>query len=659
MSAARRHRPTRRSALLLGSAALAAAGLPRLSPAATAMPAELIDSPFFAEKVAAGKLPPVAQRLPQAPRIVDVSGEDRIPGRHGGTIRTLIGDQRDVRMMTLYGYTRLVSYDWDLEIAPDVLESFDVEEGRIFTLRLRPEHRWSDGSPFTAEDFRYWWEHVANNKRLSPGGPPQALLAGGEPPRFEVLSPTVVRYSWAKPNPIFLPSLAAAQPTYIFMPSGYLKQFHIAHADPVTLHARVRRERVRDWGALHERLSRMYRPENPDLPTLDPWRSITPLPAELFVFQRNPYFHRIDQNGRQLPYVDEVTLTVGTNSLVPAKAAAGEADLQARYLRFDNYTFLKEASKRMNFDVRLWKRAEGSYFALMPNLNAIDPVWRDLNRDVRYRRALSVAINRQDVNKVIFFGLAQESGNTALPESPLYDAEHARMWMQHDPALANRLLDEAGLSKRDGDGVRLLPDGRRLEFTVETAGESTEETDILDLIKQDLFAVGIKIYPRSTQRDVFRRRILAGQTVMSAWVGMDNALVSADMEPEALAPTNSAQFNWPRWGQFLESGGLQGEEPDLPKVRELVRLYEEWRTSTTHAQRRQIWQRMLAINAEELFTIGVINSTLQPVVVSRDLRNVPQKGLYSFEPGAFFGRYMPDTFWFDTAQTAGSDKTKS
>jgi peptide/nickel transport system substrate-binding protein len=103
----------------------------------------------------------------------------------------------------------------------------------------------------------------------------------------------------------------------------------------------------------------------------------------------------------------------------------------------------------MDFDVRLWKRAEGAYFALMPNLNAIDPVWRDLNRDLRYRRALSVAINRKDVNKVIFFGLAKESGNTALPESPLYSAENADMWMEQDKALANRLLDEIGLTKRD------------------------------------------------------------------------------------------------------------------------------------------------------------------------------------------------------------------
>ncbi|MGX5734942.1 ABC transporter substrate-binding protein [Bosea thiooxidans] len=639
-------RPTRRTALLLGTAALAGAGLSR-KVTAQAKPAAAIDSPLFADKVSTGELPPVGDRIPGSPRVIDLTKLGGQPGRHGGNIRMLMGDQRDIRMMTLYGYTRLVVYDHRLELVPDILESFEVEEGRIFTLRLRRGHRWSDGSPFTTEDFRYWWEDIANNKRLSPGGPPTALIAGDNMPFFEVLSETEVRYTWEVPNPVFLPSLAGAQPTYIFMPSRYLKQFHERHAHKQELAKRVKEHRVRDWGALHERLSRMYRPENPDLPTLDPWRNTTSLPAEQFVFERNPYFHRVDENGRQLPYADRVTMNIGTSSLIPAKTAAGESDLQARYLRFDNYTFLREAAARMNFDVRLWKRAEGAYFALMPNLNAIDPVWRDLNRDVRYRRAISVAINRADVNKVIFFGLARESGNTALPESPLYDERLSQLWAQHDPALANRLLDEIGLTKRDSDGVRLLADGRRLEFTIETAGENTEETDILDLLKQDLFKVGIKIYPRSTQRDVFRRRILAGQTVMSAWAGMDNALVTPDMEPDALAPTNSAQFQWPRWGQFFESNGREGERPALLEAIRLVRLYEEWRLSATRERRRKIWQEMLTINAEEAFTIGVINSTLQPIVAAHDLRNLPEKGFYSFEPGAFIGRYMPDTFWFD------------
>ncbi|AZO80249.1 MULTISPECIES: ABC transporter substrate-binding protein [unclassified Bosea (in: a-proteobacteria)] len=634
-------RIARRSFLLGTGAALVA---PRLGFAGVET---LIDSPALAAKVAAGGLPPLSERLPKSPRLIEVAAMGRAPGRHGGTMRMLMGDQRDIRMMTIYGYTRLVVYDDKLELAPDLLESFEVERGRVFTLRLRAGHRWSDGHPFTAEDFRYWWEDVANNKRLSPGGPPQAMLISGQPCRFEILDELTLRYTWAEPNPVFLPAVAGAQPLYIAMPAHYLKQFHQRYAGKEELEQKIKSARVKDWGSLHERFSRQYRPENPDLPTLDPWRNTTSIPAERFTFVRNPYFHRIDENGRQLPYVDEVTLTIGSSALIPAKTAAGDADLQARYLRFEDYTFLKGAAKRMNFEVKLWKRAEGASFALMPNLNAIDPTWRDLNRDVRYRRALSLAINRRDINRVIYFGLAKESGNTALPESPLYDAALAQLNMTPDLAEANRLLDEIGLSKRDGEKIRLFPDGRRLEFTIETAGASTEETDILDLIKQDFIAIGIKIHPRSSQLDVFRRRILAGQTIMSGWTGMDNALVAAEMEPDALAPTSPAQFNWPRWGQYFESGGREGEEPTIQEAKELVELYRSWRHSTTHEERREIWQTMLKINAEQLFTIGVVNATLQPIVIAKALRNVPDNGLYSFEPGAFFGRYMPDTFWFE------------
>jgi len=634
-------RIARRSFLIGTGAALIA---PRLGFAGVET---LIDSPALAAKVAAGGLPGLAERLPKSPRLIDVAAMGRAPGRHGGTMRMLMGDQRDIRMMTIYGYTRLVVYDEKLELAPDVLESFEVERGRVFTLRLRAGHRWSDGHPFTAEDFRYWWEDVANNKRLSPGGPPQAMLISGQPCSFEVLDDVTLRYTWTEPNPVFLPALAGAQPLYIAMPAHYLRQFHQRYAGKEELEQKIKTARVKDWGSLHERFSRQYRPENPDLPTLDPWRNTTSIPAERFTFVRNPYFHRIDENGRQLPYVDEVTLTIGSAALIPAKTAAGESDLQARYLRFEDYTFLKGAARRMNFEVRLWKRAEGASFALMPNLNAIDPIWRDLNRDVRYRRALSLAINRRDINRVIYFGLAKESGNTALPESPLYDAALAQLNMTPDLAEANRLLDEIGLAKRDGEKIRLFPDGRRLEFTIETAGASTEETDILDLVKQDFIAIGIKIHPRSSQLDVFRRRILAGQTIMSGWTGMDNALVAAEMEPDALAPTSPAQFNWPRWGQYFESGGREGEAPTIQEAKELVELYRGWRHSTTHQERREIWQTMLRINAEQLFTIGVVNATLQPVVIAKTLRNVPDNGLYSFEPGAFFGRYMPDTFWFE------------
>ena len=609
--------------------------------------ADLIETPMLAAAVKAGQLPPVSERVPKQPRVIDLAAMGREPGRHGGQLRMLMGDQRDLRMMSVYSYARLVGYDENLSLVPDILESFQVSEDRTFTFKIRPGHRWSDGHPLTAEDFRYFWEDVANNEKLWPTGPPVEMLVNGTPPVFEILDRLTIRYTWEAPNPAFLPALAGARPLYICAPSHYLKQFHAKYAKHEMLKAAVAAAGVRGWSALHERKSRMYRPENPELPTLDPWYNSTPPPSSRFVFKRNPYFHRIDTQGRQLPYIDEVLVSIGSASLIPAQTGSGEADLQARYLRFDNYTFLKNAETHKKLEVKLWERGEGSRMAIYPNFNANDPVWRSLWRDVRVRRALSLAINRREINQVIFYGLARESANTLLPRSPLYKPEYAQAWTQFDLNRANRLLDEAGLSQRDGDGIRRLPDGRRAEIIIDTAGESSEETDVLYLVHDTWLKAGLKIYTRPAQRDLFRKRVYSGDAIMSAGKSeIDNAIATADISPGELAPTSQAQLQWPQWGLYFEEKGKAGERPDMAEVRQLLGLLGEWNRSATTQDRERVWHKMLAIHSDQVFTIGTVNGTRQPVVVASNLTNVPEEAVYNFEPGGYFGRYLPDTFWF-------------
>ena len=616
------------------------------APAATVAP---LETPYFAAQVADGALPPVAERLPKTPRVIDLPAMGRETGKPGGTWRMLMGGQRDLRMMTVYSYARLVVFDDKLDIVPDILQSIDIDQDKVFTLHLRPGHKWSDGQPFTAEDFRYYWEDVANNPRLSPSGPNLALLAGGKPPKFEVLDPLTVRYSWDDPNPGFLPALAAAQPLFIFLPAHYLKQFNPKYADKAKLDKMVKAAHVMDWGALHERKSRQYRPENPKLPTLDPWRNRTASPAVQYLFERNPYFHRVDSAGHQLPYIDTVQVSLGTTNLIPAKTASGDANLQARYLNFEDYTFLKAAEKLHDYRARLWEAGFGSYAALFPNLNAKDAVWRGVLRDVRFRRALSLGINRHDINQVIFFGLARESADTVLPQSPLFRPELASAYANYDPRRANQLLDQMGLDKRDHDGTRLLPDGRRMELTVETAGEDTTYGDILELVVGDWAKLGIRAFSHPSHLDIVRKRIVNGETLMSIGQGMDNGVPTAEFEPDALAPLYDSQYQWARWGLNFQSSGHEGDPVDMPEAQQLVDLYRDWRHSATIDEKRRIWARMLDINADQVFAIGIVNGTRQPVVVSNRLRNVPDEALFAFEPGAFFGVYMPDTFWFADA----------
>lgn len=608
-----------------------------------------VETPSLEADVAAGRLPPVAERLPAVPSVVPMNRPWQTVGRHGGDLNTLMARARDTRVIYVYSYARLVALTPDLAIEPDILERVDVEDGRVFTLKLRKGHRWSDGHPFTAEDFRYWWEDMAKNDKRYPVGPPVELMVDGALPAFSVVDETTVRYAWPKPNPFFLPMLAGAKPVEIYAPAHYLRQFHPRYTDEAALKARVEEAKQKNWQQLHNRKDDLTEFNNPDLPTLQPWIPTTSPPSERFVFVRNPYYHRVDPEGRQLPYIDRFVMNVADAKIIPAKAGAGESDLQARYLRFDNYTFLKEGAARNAVNVRLWKTGIGSQIAFFPNLNVTDPVWRQVNRDPRFRRALSLGLNREEINQSIYYGLGLPSNNTVLPVSPLWTEAYQSKNARFDLKAANRLLDEAGLAKRDGSGTRLLPDGRPAEIVIETAGDSTEETDVIQLATHTWQKLGLKVFSRPSQLEVFRNRIYAGETVMSVSKGLDNAVPTAAMSPAELVPVNQVHYQWPKWGQHHQTKGKDGEPVDVAEAKALLDAFAAWQESANDAAKADAWARILANHAENQWSIGTVAAVPQPVVIRRSLRNVPEAGLYNYDPGAHFGLYRPDSFWFDPA----------
>ena len=606
----------------------------------------LSEAPDLAKAVEAGELPPLAERIPAKPGVTP-TGDGVELGRPGGDLRSLATRSKDTRLLSVFGYARLIGYNREFELVPDILEKLEVEDGRIFTLYLRKGHRWSDGAPFTAEDFRYYWENVANNEDLSPTGPPITLTVDGEPAKFEVIDETTVRYTWPAPNPFFLPALAGASPLFVYRPAHYLKQYHEAFGDPDFIAAAVDDAGTRNWAELHNRLDNMYRFDNPDLPTLQPWYNTVAPPSTRFVAKRNPYYHRVDESGMQLPYLDRFVLYVVGAALVPAKSGSGESDLQARGLNFTDYTFLKENEERSGYSVRLWRTVRGSQLALYPNLNASDPVWRELLRDKRFRQALSLGIDRDEINSVIYYGLCLPGNNGVLPDSPLFDEERFMAYAEFDVDRANALLDEIGLTERDEEGIRLLPDGRPLDIIVETAGENLEEVDVLELIRDSWKQIGVKLFTKPSQRENLRNRIFAGETVMAMWFGYENGIPTADMSPEEFVPVHQQSYHWPKWGQYIETSGQAGEPADTPLAKELLELYEGWIKADSTSRRREIWDRILEIHAEQVYTIGIVAQVPQPVLVANGLENVPEEAVFNWDPGAQFGVYRPEIFWWD------------
>jgi len=619
-----------------------------LALAAPAAARQMIETPALQDRVARGELPPVDARVPEEPLIVDLSAKGRIPGVPGGTLRTFVTRAKDVRYMSAYGYARLVGFDSSYEIVPDLLRDVTVsEDGRAITLHLRRGHKWSDGQPFTTEDFRYWWEDVAMDPDVSPGGPPVELMAMGALPVVEVIDEVTIRYTWPEPNPMFLPSLAQARPVYIYRPAHYMKQFHARYADPDELAMKVEEAQAQKWSRLHNRLDNLYNFDNPDLPVLQPWMNTSSKNGQRYVLERNPFYHRIDLNGRQLPYIDAVELEVAAGGLIPLKATNGEASLQVRSLTFTDAPVLKKNEGKGHYITRLWQSGTASEVALYPNLNYADPIWRTLLRDVRFRRALSLAISRKAINKVLYFGLAEERAVAALEESPFFSEANATAWARLDLDEANRLLDQLGLTRRNSAGTRLLADGRPLEIIVETAGERDEVADTLEMIAATWERAGIRLLVRALDRDILRNRAYAGHSMMVAWYGWNNGVPTPDAPPSELAPVDQANFTWPRWGQYYQTKGSAGVACDVPRVERLLDLYDDWMRASSTAARAAIWREMLDIHADEVYVIGTVSRAPVPVVASADLRNLPKRGLYAWDPGAHLGVHRMDEFFFD------------
>ncbi|MEO0938271.1 MAG: ABC transporter substrate-binding protein [Pseudomonadota bacterium] len=620
--------------------------------AAQEVPAFLYENAFWSAEVEKGHMPPVAKRLPEVPLVVDLAAKGRSFGKAGGTLRTMVSRSKDIRQVVVYGYARLVGYDHEYALVPDILRDVEVEEGRRFTLHLRPGHHWSDGAPFTSEDFRYWWESVANHPELSPNGPPDIMRLGDHIGTMRFPDAHTVVVEWPVPNAEFLARLAGARPPFIYRPAHYLKQFHADYADPAKLKELQRQKRVRSWAALHNRVDNMYKFDNPQLPTLQPWIAASVGKGTRQLFVRNPYYHRVDARGVQLPYIDIVEMTVVAPGLIAAKTNAGEVDLQARGLDFRDVSILKKGEADGGlYKTHLWSNGAASQIAIYPNLNHADPVWREVMRDVRFRRALSLGIDRTIINRALYFGLAQEGGMTALSASPLHDPANLRTWSIYDPETANALLDEMGLTARNPAGFRLLPDGRPMEFVVEDAGERQEVENALAIITDTWRDLGIQLIFRPLDRDILRNRVYSGVSMAAVWYGWDNGLPTAQTQPDYLAPVNQEFFAWPMWGQHYQSRGELGQPIDMAAPQRLMDLAEAWHATQDEAERTAIWREMLALHADQQFGIGILTKAPQPVVVSNRLQNVPAQAKWAWEPGAHFGVHRPDEFWFLEDQT--------
>ena len=601
------------------------------------------EAPALAELVKAGKLPPVDERLPENPFVV--TPVDGI-GKYGGELTMLIAPASDTKLSRVYGGSRMVSWDITLtQLLPDMCEKFEINEGRDFVFYFRKGLKWSDGTPFTTEDCRYYWEDMANNVEISPNGVPSWLMSGGEAPTVEISDAYTIRFTWPKVNKVFMDNLSGSMGYDFWKPAHYMKQFHVKYADKAALDKAVKDGGHQDWMALHGANDRYYNQDIPDYPTFMPWVPTFKPPQEKYTFVRNPYFYKVDTEGNQLPYLDNLVFITTDVKLIPLKCTTGDADVQQRSLSFSDITLLKDNEKQGNYETRLWSSDWATAMRILPNYCAQDKVMADLFLDKRFRIALSLGIDRAEMNDVAYLGYGVPQQIELLPGVPGYNEAWAQAYAKYDPTEANRLLDEMGLTQRDAEGYRLRPDGKTLDLLIDDAGENPVYVDLIELLTSTYKGIGIKVLYKFSDRTTYRARMSSGEATMGLW-GSELGLTYATggVIASGLFWTEGNNDGNNCWGIWHATKGTDGVEPpaSFKKAQELV---EQWKLTPEGPESDKIRDEIRAINAEEVYQIGTVGGAPSPIVVKNTMRNIPKEGFALWSRGGYVYWTMPCQWW--------------
>jgi peptide/nickel transport system substrate-binding protein len=593
------------------------------------------EAPALAARVAKGLLPPVAERLPSDPEVITPFAE---VGRYGGTIRRGLTGSNDhnaiLRIVGPQGLTRW-NLDWT-EVLPNLAKSWDVlDEGRAFVFHLHQGVKWSDGQPFTADDVLFNMNDVFLNPKF--GNVPSRYVIGGKPVEVSKVDDYTVRFSFAEPYGSFLADLASPRGQHpTLFPKHYCEQFHIDYNKDVDQLAKA--AGLSTWQSLFTAkcgdIEIPARWGNPEKPTLDPWVITQPYTggAKQVVLERNPYFWQVDTAGNQLPYVDSIHNTVFQNGEALLLAAVGgDIDVQVRNLDNPaNRPVLAENSEKGGYTFFEATPAGGTIMLIQPNLTHKDPEMRALMSQRDFRIALSLGIDRKQLIEIALLGQGQPWQHGPYSNNPLYDAKLSTQFIEHDPAKANQLLDGLGYTRRDGQGFRLLPSGKRLHFQIDVIPSlQPESVDMLELIKQQWAGIGVDMDINSIERSFFFSRVSdAYDHDMAVWSADDNWAPGTLLQ-EMVPIWMGARYGIGWWKWFL-SNGKDGVEPP-PSIKERKRLWDAWRATADDAERTRLLHQIVDIAADQFEVIGTASYAPRYGIRKKNLMNVPPKMPSSFD----------------------------
>jgi peptide/nickel transport system substrate-binding protein len=580
---------------------------------------------MLAELVANGSLPPVDERLPGNPLVMEV--QESI-GNYGGGIRRASKGVSDKWGPTKCQDHGLVWYDTDLVMRARIAESWELsDDARTWTFHLREGMKWSDGSPLTTENIQWWYDNELQNTDLSPA-PGDAWVTGPDRDLMELNIEDDYNFSvtFVDPKPLFLYSLGRISPGdgplgTFYAPGHYMAQYHIELTeDPEALEAQVAEAGFETWAQLY--IDRNWWYLNPERPSIGPWLSKNSLSGELFLMERNPYFFAVDAEGNQLPYLDTITHRLfEQDDVFNLWIINGEIDFQARHVNIGNFTLFKENEENGDYQVLIG--ASSGHVALQLNQTTKDERLREFfqNRDVRI--AFSLAVDREAINELVYDGLYTPRQYSPLSTSPNYYPTLSEAYIEYDPDQANALLDAAGY-ERGSDGMRTWNDGsgETISFVIEgtaTAG-STDEDAVQQVIRY-LTDLGISATYRAVERSLYTEHHQSNE-IEAAWWGGDRTVVP--LAAAIIFIGTQPDRPWcPAWGYFRTqpTNPVAEEPPEGHWIWEIWRIWDELAQEPDPATQNALFEQILDIWATELPMIGYLGEAPAPIIVKNGFRN--------------------------------------
>ncbi len=585
------------------------------------------EAPASAELVKAAKLPPVEQRLPDEPLVVPVVEK---VGEYGGVWRRAFLGPADANNYVRVVYDGLFRFTPDgAEIEPKIAAGAKSSaDFKVWTILLRRGAHWSDGTPFTADDIVFWYKDVLLNKDLMPSVPSWIRNTDGTAAKVEKVDDTTVRFTYDRPATLFLTEVAnqdGADGSYaMFLPAHYLKKFHPAYTAKEEVDRLAQSMSFKTWTELF--LSRATLYQNPERPTMAAWMPVSRVSDQVFTLRRNPYYIGVDTAGNQLPYIDEVRFTYfADQQALNLAAIAGNFDMQARHIQMTNYPVLKEQEKNGKYRVLTWPTFGGSDAVINFNMTYnSDPEIGKLINTKDFRIALSIAINRDEIKESVFLGLGEARQGVPAPWHPYFPGKDwAAKHTEFNRDEANKMLDAIGLTKRDGQGIRLMANGKPATIELSVVPAFGAWPDVAQLVARDWEAVGIKTVVQIRERALHFKLNDANELMASIW----------NEDTTAFPFTGNAKFDprntpvltlGPLYTRWLTSGGKEGVEPIEP-IKRIMQLVDTARTVGRDGQ-IQAAQELFRIWADNVFEIGTVGLTPMVqgvVVVNSKLHNVP------------------------------------